>query len=93
MTFGLNLPAVSLATCHGVSDQLQQAETGPTYQSFGLFDVRMSKEKLAVQIREVDSVKIHDMNLSKASGDEVLKEFTSNTSSADYEDARLRRNQ
>ena len=49
----------------------------------------MSEEKLSVQVAEVDSVKIDDMNVAKATEKEVLKKLTANTSSSNHEHLRL----
>lgn len=43
----------------------------------------MSEEELPVQIAQINGVKIHYMDLTKASEDEILKKLTSNTSGAD----------
>lgn len=36
-------------------------EAGETNQSFGLFDVLMTEEELAVQVAEVDGIKVYDV--------------------------------
>lgn len=59
------------------------SEDSNTHQSLGLLDMFVSEEELPVQIAQIDSIKIHDMDLPEASEDEILEEFTSNTSGAD----------
>jgi len=49
----------------------------------------MSEQELAIEIGKVDGVKVDDMNLPKASSDEVLQQFAPDSSSADYKDPRL----
>ena len=49
----------------------------------------MAKQKLAIEIAEIDCVEIHDMDLTIASEHKVLKEFTSNASSTNQKNARL----
>lgn len=43
----------------------------------------MPEEELAVQIAQIDSIKIHYVDLPKASEDEILEKLTSDTSGAD----------
>jgi len=57
------------------------------YQRLGLFDVFVAEEELTVEVAEIDSVQIHDMNLSKACQDEVLQKLASNPASADHQNA------
>lgn len=52
----------------------------------------MSKEELAVQVGQIYRIEVHDVNLAKASGDEILQELASYSTSADHKDARLQRN-
>lgn len=54
-----------------------------THQSLRLLDVFMSEEELPVQIAQIDSIKIDDMDLPEASEDEILEKFTSDTPGAD----------
>lgn len=44
----------------------------------------MTEQKLAVQVAQVDSVKVDDVNLAEAGQDEILEEFTAYASSADH---------
>lgn len=46
----------------------------------------MSEEELSVEIAQIDGIEIDDVDFSKASKDEVLQQFASNTSCADHED-------
>lgn len=45
----------------------------------------MSKQKLAIEVRKIDSVQIHDMNLTEAGQNQVLQQFAANASCADHE--------
>lgn len=49
----------------------------------------MSEEELAVEVREIYSVQVYDVNLAESSEGEVLEQFTSDTTSADHENMRL----
>ena len=44
---------------------------------------------MAIEITEVNGVKIDDVNLAEACEDEVLQQLTADSSSTDHEDARL----
>jgi len=50
----------------------------------------MSEEKLAIQVAQVDGVKIDDMDFTEACEDEVLQDFAADAASADKEDTRLK---
>lgn len=50
---------------------------------FGLLDMFMSKEELTVEVAEIDGVQIDDVDLAKASEDEVLEEFAADATGAD----------
>ena len=54
-----------------------------THQSLGFLNMFMPEEELPVQIAQIDGVKIHNMNLTEASEDEILQKLTSDTSGAD----------
>ena len=49
----------------------------------------VSEEELSVQVAEIDSVEVDDMNLAKATEKEVLKKLATNTSSSNHEHLRL----
>ena len=49
----------------------------------------LSKEKLPIEIAQIDSIEINDMNLTEAGEDKVLQDFTSDSTSADQEYTRL----
>lgn len=49
----------------------------------------LSEEKLAVEVAQVDRIEVDDVDLSEAREDEVLQQFTANTSSTDHEDTGL----
>lgn len=51
----------------------------------------MAEEKLSIEIAEVDSVEIDDVDFAKAGEDEVLEQFAADAASADEQDARLER--
>lgn len=59
------------------------------YQRFGLFDVLVAEEELAVQVAEVDGVEIDDMDLAKAGQGEVLEQLAADSSSSDHQNAGL----
>lgn len=48
-------------------------DLGLLYQSFGLLDMFMSEKELAVEITEVDSIEIDDMNFAKTSEDKIFQ--------------------
>lgn len=47
------------------------------------------EEELPVEVAKIDGVKIYNMDLTEASEDEVLEEFTADASSTDHQYARL----
>lgn len=49
----------------------------------------VSEEELSIQVAEIDSVEVNDMNLAKATENEVLKKLATNTSSSNHEHLRL----
>ena len=49
----------------------------------------MTEEKLAIQVREVDCVKIDNVNLPKPSQDEVLEQLATNAASSNQENTGL----
>lgn len=49
----------------------------------------MSKEELAIEVTQIDCVKVDDVNLTEAGKDKVLEELTSNTSGSDKKYTRL----
>lgn len=49
----------------------------------------ITKKKLAIEVAEVDCVKIDDVDFAEAGKDKVLQEFAANASSADQQDPRL----
>jgi hypothetical protein len=56
-----------------------------TDQCFGLLDMLMSKEELAIQVGEIDGVKVDDVDLAEACKHEVLEQLTSNASGTNHE--------
>ena len=44
-----------------------------TNQRFRLLDMFVSKEELTIQVAQIDSVKINDVNFAEAGEDEVLQ--------------------
>jgi hypothetical protein len=59
------------------------------YFCLGLLDVLVAEQELAIEVAEVDRVKVYNVNLAKTGEDEVLEEFASNTASSDHQDAYL----
>lgn len=49
----------------------------------------VAEQELAVQVAEVDSVEVDDMDFPKASKDKVLEQLAANATSSYHEDARL----
>ena len=49
----------------------------------------LTKEKLTVEVAEVDCVQIHDVDLAKAGEDKVLQKFAANSSSTDHQNTGL----
>lgn len=76
-------------------DFARERQEGPrdraTNQGFGLLDVFMAKEKLAIEVTQIDCVKIDDVDFAKASEDEVFEQLTADAAGADEENARLDR--
>ena len=73
-TWGLNADAVRAATYqfrYSVSGYDPYVPEGP-YQSFALFHVLLVKEELAVEVREVDSIKVQESDISKPGHHYVL---------------------
>ena len=50
----------------------------------------MAKKKLSIEIAEIDCIEIDDVNLTEAGEDEILQKLTSDSTSANQEDSRLR---
>ena len=49
----------------------------------------MSEEKLPVEITQINRVQVDDVNLTKAGEDQVLKQFTADTTGAYQQDTGL----
>jgi hypothetical protein len=62
-----------------------ELEMGNTHYSFRLLDMFLSEEELAIQIAEIDCIKIDNVNLPKAGQDQVLQQFTANSAGTDKE--------
>lgn len=58
---------------------------------FWFLDVFLSKEKLTVEVGEINGIEIDDMDFAEAGEDKVLEEFTTYAASADKQDFGLRR--
>lgn len=61
-----------------------------THQGFGLLDVFMAEKELSIQVTEVDSVQIDDMDFAEACKDKVFQELAADATSTNQEYARLR---
>ena len=59
------------------------------YQSFGLLDVFLPKEELAIKIAEIDGIEVDDVNLSVAYENKIFEKFASNSSSPYHQYASL----
>lgn len=62
---------------------------GPTHQSLWFLDVFMSEKELAIEVTQVDGVKVDNMNFAEARQDEVFEELASNAAGANQQHARL----
>lgn len=51
--------------------------------------MRMAEQELAVQIREIDSVQINDVNVAIASTHEIFQQFAPDPTGSHDENARL----
>lgn len=60
-----------------------------THLGFRLFNMFMTEQELTIEITEIDSVKINNVDFSKADENQVLEQFTSNAASAYHEHALL----
>ena len=58
-------------------------------ESLRFLDVFLTKEELAIEIAQVDGVKIDYVYLTKACQDKVLEEFTANPAGTNEKDLRL----
>ena len=55
-----------------------------TNQSLRLFDVFMTEEELAIEVAEIDGVKIDDVDLTEASEDKILQKLTADAAGTDH---------
>jgi hypothetical protein len=60
-----------------------------TYQSLWLFYMLVTKQKLAIEIAQVDGVEIDDVYFAEAGEHEVLEQLAADSASANQEHARL----
>lgn len=60
-----------------------------TNQSLGLFDVLVTEEKLAVQVTEIDGVKVDDVDFAIAGEEQVLQKFAANAAGSYHQNSRL----
>ena len=44
----------------------------------------LTKEKLTIEVAEVDGVQVHDVDLAEAGKDKVLQKLAANSSRADH---------
>lgn len=49
-----------------LSFKMEGSEARETNQSFGLFDVFVTEEELAVQVAEINGIKVHDVDFAIA---------------------------
>lgn len=59
------------------------------YQRLGLLDVFVAKQELAIEVAQVNGIQVDDMNLAKASENQVLEELATDAASSYHQDARL----
>jgi len=62
---------------------------GTTYDSLRFLDVLHAKQKLSVEVAQIDRVEVHQVDLTEAHQDEVLEELASDTAGTDEEYAGL----
>lgn len=49
----------------------------------------MTEKELAVEVAEVDCVKINNVDFTEAGEDKILEQFAANSTDADHQDPRL----
>jgi hypothetical protein len=59
------------------------------HQCLGFLDVFLTKEELAVEVAEVNGIKVDNMYLAKAGHDKILEQLTADTSSTNHQDPGL----
>ena len=69
-TEGLNRDAASLATCE-ISKR--ESISAQSYNSFWFLDMLMTEEKLAVEVAEIDGIKVDDVDMTKTCHDQILE--------------------
>lgn len=91
LTLGLNLPADSFATYATVSLGAISAPRvpGTAYQCFGLLNVLVAEEELAIEIAKINRVEVDNVDLAEAGEDEVLEKLATNAAGAHHQHARL----
>lgn len=72
-----------------VRERRRNRSRGWTHQSLGFLDVFMSEKKLSIEVTEIDSIEIDDVNFAEASQDEVFEKFAADAAGADKENTRL----
>lgn len=50
----------------------------------------VSKEELAIEIAQIDGVKVNNVDFTEAGEDEILQKLAADTASSDHKDSRLR---
>lgn len=60
-----------------------------SYQCFGFLDVLGAKQELAVQVAEIDCIKVDDVNFAEAGERQILEKFTADAASSDHQHASL----
>ena len=78
-TLGLNGEAVWAATCSHTHTTIPRSvkshselETAVTHQSFTLLYVLLSKQKLSVEVRQVNGVQIEERDFSKTCQNDIF---------------------
>lgn len=62
-----------------------------THQGLGFFDMLITEEELAIQIAQVNRIKVDDVDFAKAGKQEVLEQFAADATSAHEQYSRLYR--
>ena len=61
------------------------------YQCFGLLDMLVAEQELAVEVAEVDGIEVYNVDFAEASKNKILEKLATNSTGADHEHASLRK--
>lgn len=60
-----------------------------TYQGLRFLDMFMAKEELAIQVAQVNSIEVDNVNFAEPSKDKVFEELAADATCADKQNTRL----